>query len=51
MTAQDKGREFEKYIHDKILSNIKYLLLSEKEVRSKYGNSNSAIDHLIETDE
>lgn len=51
MTAQDKGREFEKYIHNNILSNIKYLLLSEKEVRSKYGNSNSAIDHLIEKDE
>lgn len=51
MTAQDKGRKFEKYIHEEILSNIKYPVLSEKEVRSKYGNCNSAIDHLIELPE
>lgn len=51
MTNQDKGREFEKYIHGEILSKIDHLLLSEKEVRGKYGNCNSAIDHLIETPE
>jgi hypothetical protein len=49
MTPQDKGREFEKYIHEQILSKIEYPIFSEAEICNKYGSNNKGIDHLIET--
>jgi hypothetical protein len=50
LTAQDKGREFEKKIHN-VLKKTKYLILSETEVKRKYGIDTTAIDHLFETND
>lgn len=47
-TPQDEGRLFEKEISS-ILNLTKLNVLSEKDVRSEYGQNNTAIDHMFET--
>lgn len=49
ISPQDMGRLFEKYIHF-YLEKTNLDVLSEKEVKAKYGKHISAIDHLIELD-
>jgi len=49
ITAQNRGRLFEKSIHT-FLQKTNLDVLSEKEVKKKYGIDTTAIDHLIELD-
>lgn len=49
LTAQDKGRLFEKNIHS-FLQQTKLNVLTENDVKKKYGIDTTAIDHLIELD-
>ena len=51
MYGVEAGRQFEKYIHETVLKKTKYEILSEKEIKCKYGHNNSAIDHFIELDD
>lgn len=48
ITNREIGIQFEKNIQS-ILESTKYEVLNETNVRSKYGNHNSCIDHLIIT--
>jgi hypothetical protein len=47
MTAQQNGRDFENKIH-KLLSKTKLNVLREIDIKQKFGNNISGIDHFIE---
>lgn len=49
ITEQNKGRLFEKSVHS-FLQKTNLDVLSEKEVKKKYGINMNDIDHLIELD-
>ena len=49
LSLQNRGRLFEKSIHS-YLEKTKLIVLSEKEIKRKYGIDTTAIDHLIELD-
>jgi hypothetical protein len=48
-TPQDIGRDFEKNIQ-KNLKLTKLDVYSEKDIKTKFGKNNSAVDHMIITD-
>ena len=49
LSPQDKGRLFEKCVHY-YLEKTNITVLSEAEIKRKYGMHITAIDHLIELD-
>ena len=49
-TPQVNGILFEKEVHQS-LKSTNYTILSERDIRNKYGSNISGIDHLINTEE